>query len=69
MDLQVHNLIEDLDRQVDLLLKNQAKRPTVKGDETIAGLLNRIASLRTKLKGSSEYTRKPLMSPVPMSRG
>lgn len=56
----IHTLIEELDHQVDLLLKNQARRPTAEGDEKIVELLDRIASLEPKLKGSSEYARKAL---------
>lgn len=44
MDIQA--LIKELDHQVDELLKNQVKHPTIKGDETISRLLARIATLQ-----------------------
>ncbi|MBH8605602.1 hypothetical protein [Thermoactinomyces sp. CICC 10522] len=51
---QINILIEDLDQQIDRLLKHQASYPTVKGDKAIARLLDQMVLLENKIKGPSK---------------
>jgi hypothetical protein len=57
---QIRSLIEDLDQQIDRLLKNQANYPTIKGDRAIAHLLDQMVLLETKLKGPSRQPASTL---------
>lgn len=57
---QINTLIENLDQQIDRLLKHQAGYPTIKGDKAIARLVDQIALLEQKLKGPSRQPASTL---------
>lgn len=47
----IRKLIDDLEQQIDQLLKHQASFPTIKGDKAIVRLLDQIALLEKAHQG------------------